>query len=102
MRSLAPREGGGYAVRYVEHDAGDEGRKLNTRDPRVRPERELTCDRLVLAAGNAGLDVPAAQEPSRLPGPQRPARARRFGGNGDLLTFALGANRPLDRERTVP
>jgi len=50
-RSVAPREGGGYVVRFVEHDAADEGRRRDTRDPRVRPERELTCDRLVLAAG---------------------------------------------------
>ena len=87
VRSFEPREGGGYVVHYVEHDAADEGRKLDTGDPHVRPERELTCDRLVLAAGTLGLDVPAAQEPRRLPRAEPRARhaVRR---NGDLLTFA--------------
>ena len=63
VRSLAPREGGGYAVRYVEHDVADEGREIDTSDPRVRPERELTCDRLVLVGRHARLDVPPPQEP---------------------------------------
>jgi cholesterol oxidase len=95
VRSLAPREGGGYAIRYVEHGAADEGRKLNTRDPRVRPEQELTCDRLVLAAGSLGSTYLLLKSRARFPGLSARLGSR-FGGNGDLLTFALGANRPLD------
>ncbi len=98
VRSLAPREGGGYAVRYVEHDAGDEGRKLDTRDPRLRPEQELTCDRLVLAAGTLGSTYLLLRNRDAFPG-LSPRLGTRFGGNGDLLTFALGADRPLVAER---
>ena len=98
VRSLAPREGGGYTVRYVEHDVADEGRKIKTSDPRVRPERELTCDRLVLAAGTLGSTYLLLKSRDAFPG-LSPRLGTRFGGNGDLLTFALGADRPLDAHR---
>ena len=95
VRSFEPREGGGYVVRYVEHEAADEGRKLDTRDPQVRPERELTCDRLVLAAGTLGSTYLLLKSRAAFPG-LSPKLGTRFGGNGDLLTFALGADRPLE------
>jgi len=98
VRSLAPREGGGYSVRYVEHDVADEGREIDTSDPRVRPERELTCDRLVLAAGTLGSTYLLLKSRADFPG-LSPRLGTRFGGNGDLLTFALGADRPLDAHR---
>jgi cholesterol oxidase len=97
-RSFAPREGGGYVVRFVEHDAADEGRRRDTRDPRVRPERELTCDRLVLAAGTLGSTYLLLRSRTAFPG-LSDRLGTRFGGNGDLLTFALGADRPLDAHR---
>jgi cholesterol oxidase len=98
VRSFAPREGGGYAVRYVEHDVADEGRRIDTRDPRVRPERELTCDRLVLSAGTLGSTYLLLKSRGEFPGLS--ARlGTRFGGNGDLLTFALGADRALEPHR---
>jgi cholesterol oxidase len=94
VRSFAPREDGGYLVRYVEHDAADEGRKLDTHDSRVRPVRELTCDRLVLSAGTLGSTYLLLKCRAAFPGLSRRLGSR-FGGNGDLLTFALGARRPL-------
>jgi cholesterol oxidase len=97
VRSFAPRNGG-YVVLYVEHDAADEGRKLNTRDPRLRPERVLTCDRLVLSAGTLGSTYLLLKCRADFPGLSRRLGSR-FGGNGDLLTFALGANRPLEPTR---
>jgi cholesterol oxidase len=93
VRSLAPREGGGYVVRYVEHDPDDEGRKVDTRDAAVRPERELTCDRLVLAAGTLGSTYLLLRSRDAFPGLSAKLGTR-FGGNGDLLTFALKAKRP--------
>ena len=97
VRSLAPR-GGGYVVRYVEHDPADEGREIDTGDPRVRPVRELTCDRLVLSAGTLGSTFLLLK--SRRDFPDLSAKlGSRFGGNGDLLTFAIGAKRPLDAHR---
>ncbi|HXV33695.1 MAG TPA: GMC family oxidoreductase [Gaiellaceae bacterium] len=98
VRSLAPREGGGYTVRYVEHDPADEGREIKTDDPRVRPVRELTCDRLVLAAGTLGSTFLLLRSRDAFPG-LSPRLGSRFGGNGDLLTFAVGAKRPLDAHR---
>ena len=98
VRSLAPREGGGYTVRYVEHDAADEGREIDTSDPRVRPVRELTCDRLVVAAGTLGSTFLLLRSRDALPG-LSPRLGTRFGGNGDLLTFAVGAKRRLDAHR---
>ena len=98
VRSFAPREGGGYVVRYVEHDVADEGRKIDTRDPHVRPERELTCDRLVLSAGTLGSTYLLLKCRDAFPG-LSPRLGTRFGGNGDLLTFALGADRPLEPSR---
>lgn len=93
VRSFAPREGGGYVVRYVEHDPADEGRKIDTRDPSVRPERELTCDRLVLSAGTLGSTYLLLRNRDAFPGLS--ARlGRGFCGNGDLLTFALKARHP--------
>jgi cholesterol oxidase len=93
VRSFAPRDGGGYVVRYVEHDPADEGRKLDTRDGSVRPERELTCDRLVLSAGTLGSTYLLLRNRDAFPGLSRQLGTR-FGGNGDLLTFALKARRP--------
>lgn len=93
VRSFAPREGGGYVVRYVEHDPADEGRKIDTRNPSVRPERELTCDRLVLAAGTLGSTYLLLRNRAAFPGLS--ARlGKGFGGNGDLLTVALKAKNP--------
>jgi cholesterol oxidase len=93
VRSFAPREGGGYVVRFVEHDPADEGRKLDTRDGSVRPERELTCDRLVLSAGTLGSTYLLLRNRDAFPGLSRQLGTR-FGGNGDLLTFALKARHP--------
>jgi cholesterol oxidase len=90
VRSFAPRDGGGYVVRYVVHDPADEGRKLDTRDSSVRPERELTCDRLVLSAGTLGSTYLLLRNRDAFPGLSRQLGTR-FGGNGDLLTFALKA-----------
>ncbi len=98
VRSFAPREGGGYVVRYVEHDVADEGRPIDTGDPRARPVRELTCDRLVLAAGTLGSTYLLLRSRADFPG-LSPRVGSRFGGNGDLLTFALGADRPLEPSR---
>jgi cholesterol oxidase len=93
VRSFAPRQGHGYVVRYVEHDVADEGRKLKTSDPAVRPVRELTCDRLVLSAGALGSTYLLLKSRRDFPD-LSPRLGSRFGGNGDLLTFALKASYP--------
>jgi len=93
VRSFAPREGGGYVVSFVEHDPADEGRKIDTRSSAVRPEREVTCHRLVLSAGTLGSTYLLLRNRDAFPGLSR-RLGTRFGGNGDLLTFALKARHP--------
>ena len=93
VRSFAPREGGGYVVRFVEHDPADEGRKIDTRSSSERPERELTCDRLVLSAGTLGSTYLLLRNRDAFPGLSGKLGTR-FCGNGDLLTFALKARHP--------
>jgi cholesterol oxidase len=84
VRSFAPREGGGYTVEYVVHDRDSEGVPTDTR----RLDRHtLTCDRLVLAAGTLGTTFLMLRNRSAFPALSR-ALGTRFGGNGDLLTFA--------------
>jgi cholesterol oxidase len=100
VRSFAPREGGGYVVRFVEHDPADEGRKIDTHSSSVRPEREVTCDRLVLSAGTLGSTYLLLRNRDAFPGLSGQLGTR-FGGNGDLLTFALKARHPDGSPRIV-
>ena len=100
VRSFGPRAGGGYVVRFVEHDPDDEGRKIDTRSSAVRPEREVTCDRLVLSAGTLGSTYLLLRNRDAFPGLSR-RLGTRFGGNGDLLTFALKARHPDGSPRII-
>lgn len=81
VRSIRPRRGGGYEVRYLVHDPADEDRRS---DGRARPGRTITCDRLVLAAGTYGTTYLLLRNRHRLPA-VGPALGTRFSGNGDLL-----------------
>ncbi|HWI09500.1 MAG TPA: GMC oxidoreductase, partial [Solirubrobacteraceae bacterium] len=97
VRSFEPREGGGYQVEYVVHDAASEGTKTDT----SRLDRQtITCDRLVLAAGTLGTTFLLLKNRSAFPG-LSPALGSRFGGNGDLLTFARNCMKEVDG-RKVP
>jgi cholesterol oxidase len=84
VRSFAPREGGGYSVEYVVHDAASEGMKTDT----AKLDRHtITCDRLILSAGTLGTTYLLLKNRAAFPG-LSPMLGTRFGGNGDLLTFA--------------
>ncbi|MFP5361967.1 MAG: GMC oxidoreductase [Thermoleophilia bacterium] len=97
VRSFEPRDGGGYQVEYVIHDAESEGRKTDT----ARLDRHtITCDRLVLAAGTLGTTYLLLSNRAAFPG-LSPALGSRFGGNGDLLTFARNCMTEVDG-RKVP
>jgi len=85
VRELEPREGGGYRVRYVQHDLAREGSRLNTRK---LPLHEVSCDRLILSAGTFGTTYLLLRNRSRLPALSA-ALGTKFSGNGDLLTLAL-------------
>jgi cholesterol oxidase len=84
VRSFAPREGGGYTLEYVIHDADSEGVPTDTK----RLDRHtITCDHLILSAGTLGTTFLMLRNRSAFPA-LSPALGTRFGGNGDLLTFA--------------
>lgn len=99
VRRIAPREGGGYVVDYVVHEALDSGRPVRTR---TLPVHTITCDRLVLAAGTFGSTFLLLRNRSAFPGLSR-ALGTRFCGNGDLLGFLLDATDPSlpDRHRRI-
>lgn len=97
VRGLAPREGGGYVVRYVVHEPDAEGRRTDTAG---LVERTLSCDRLVLAAGTFGTSYLLLRNRAAFPGLSS-ALGTRFCGNGDLLTFVLGARGEDGRPRTL-
>ncbi|WP_241835328.1 GMC family oxidoreductase [Pseudofrankia asymbiotica] len=80
VRTITPRDGGGYAVGYVVHDPGTPRATVDL------PTRIVTCDRLVLAAGTFGTTYLLLRNRSALPGLSR-RLGRRFCGNGDLLGF---------------
>jgi cholesterol oxidase len=85
VRRIAPREGGGFVVDYVEHRPEDAGRPMPAAQ---RPQATLTCDRLVLAAGAIGSTNLLLRNLSAFPH-LSPALGARFCGNGDLLGFAI-------------
>jgi cholesterol oxidase len=87
VRSFAPREGGGYEIEYVVHDADSEGTPTDT----GRLDRHtMTCDRLIISAGTLGTTYLMLRNRAAFPG-LSPALGTRFCGNGDLLTFARNA-----------
>jgi cholesterol oxidase len=83
--SFEPRDGGGYNVRYVYHDPEREGSRTDTSS---LPLETLTTERLVLAAGSLGSTFLFFKNRSAFPRIS-PRLGTRFGGNGDLLTFAI-------------
>ena len=84
VRSFEPREGGGYQLEYVIHDAESEGVKTDTK---ALDRHTVTCDRLILSAGTLGTTYLLLRNRAAFPGLSA-ALGTRFGGNGDLLTFA--------------
>ncbi|WP_250283217.1 MULTISPECIES: GMC oxidoreductase [unclassified Frankia] len=86
-RSITPRDGGGYTVGYVVHAPGDAVATSTL------PQRTITCDRLVLAAGTFGTTYLLLRNRAALPGISQ-LLGRRFSGNGDLLGFVGGVPGP--------
>ncbi|MEA2221652.1 MAG: cholesterol oxidase, partial [Solirubrobacteraceae bacterium] len=84
VRSFEPRAGGGYQLEYVIHDAESEGVKTDTK---ALDRHTVTCDRLILSAGTLGTTYLLLRNRAAFPGLSA-ALGTRFGGNGDLLTFA--------------
>jgi cholesterol oxidase len=100
VRGFGPLPGGGFEVRYIVHEPGNEGRKVSTSK---LPQHRITCDRLILAAGTFGTTYLLLRNRAAFPGLSR-ALGTRFCGNGDLLGFLLnardrGAHRRIEGSR---
>lgn len=87
VRSFEPREGGGYAIHYVEHDLAREGQKRETHNPTVLPVQTITAERLILSAGTFGTTFLLLKNRSAFPS-LSPALGTHFSSNGDLVNFA--------------
>jgi cholesterol oxidase len=85
VREFAPRDGGGFEVRYVQHSLDSEGHQQDTS---LLPLKRLTADLLVLAAGVFGTTYLLLRNRGRFPGLSGQLGTR-FSSNGDLLGFAI-------------
>ncbi len=85
VRGFEPREGGGYAIHYIEHDPDHEGQPTDTKE---LPRTTVSANRLVLSAGTLGSTYLLLRNRAAFPGLSR-ALGTHFSGNGDLLTFAV-------------
>jgi cholesterol oxidase len=95
VRGFGPREGGGYELSYVVHDAANEGRETDTAK---LDKHTITCDRLILSAGTLGTTYLLLKNRSAFP-QLSPMLGQRFSGNGDLLTFARHCLKEVDGKR---
>src|SRR4051812_19538885 len=92
---IAPRDGGGWTLRYRQHLAAKAGHRAELLDPTDAPERAVAAPVVVLASGTLGSTrFLLANRPSlpRL----SPRIGTGFSGNGDLLFFVRGADRYLE------
>jgi len=98
VRAFEPREGGGYMLDYVIHDEASEGTRTDT----SRLDRHtVSCDRLILSAGTLGTTYLLLKNRAAFPAISR-ALGTRFGGNGDLLTFARHCTTAGPDGRKIP
>jgi cholesterol oxidase len=95
VKAFEPRDGGGYAVHYVRHHPEREGYKTDTSK---LSHETITADRLILSAGTLGSTFLLLKNRSAFPRLSR-RLGTRFGGNGDLLTFAVRASEEVGGER---
>jgi cholesterol oxidase len=95
VRTIEPRDGGGYAVGYLslEDPVGEP-----SRNGRPEPLTRVTCDHLVLSAGTLGTTNLLLRNRSAFPRLSRKLGTR-FCGNGDLLTLALNCGQTVEGRR---
>ena len=85
VTGIAPLHGGGYEVVYTQY-----GTDPDSTGDRSRSPHRVRCADLFLAAGTFGTTSLLLRNRVNLPGLGR-ALGSRFSGNGDLLTFCMGA-----------
>ena len=98
VRTFAPREEGGYVVRYVRHDP--QAHAGRPHDTGRLPLHEITADHLILSAGTLGTPFLLLKNRAAFPR-LSPALGARFNLNGDYLGFVLHSREEQDG-RLVP
>lgn len=83
VKTFRPLQNGGFEVAYVEHHPDEE-------DPPPTSLRLITAKRLILSAGTLGTTYLLLKNRSSFPGLSKRIGTQ-FSGNGDLLSFAVGA-----------
>jgi cholesterol oxidase len=85
VKEIAPLNGKGYAVDYIQHDLQNAGKKLKmSQQPRIK----ITCDRLIISAGTFGSPFLLLNNQKNFPGLSKKLGSR-FNVNGDLLSFIV-------------
>jgi cholesterol oxidase len=97
VREFEPAAGGGYTVRYVEHDLERRGQRTNTSGLALET---VHASRLVLCAGTLGTTYLLLRNRHHFPRLSL-LLGTRFSGNGDLLTFAMSCKEHLG-DRVAP
>jgi cholesterol oxidase len=87
VREFFPVSGAGYKVNYVVHAPDAEGKPTNTKD---LPIHSITCRHLILSAGAVGTPFLLLRNKGQFP-KLTSSLGTRFGGNGDLLGFAVAS-----------
>ncbi len=85
VTGVLPLDGGGFEVSYTKY-----GTDLDQTGDRSRTPHRVRCATLFLAAGTFGTTALLLRNRVNLPALGR-ALGTRFSGNGDLLTFCMGA-----------
>jgi cholesterol oxidase len=95
VRSFNRREGGGYQIQYVQHDLVLEGTPSKTHG---LPLTTITASQLILSAGTLGSTYLLLKNRDQFRNISSKLGTR-FGGNGDLITFALRATETRDGKK---
>jgi cholesterol oxidase len=85
VTAIAPLDRGGFEVTYTQY-----GQDPDKAGRRSRTSGRIRCANLLLGAGSLGTTALLLRNRVNLPALGR-AIGTRFSGNGDLLTFAMGA-----------
>ncbi len=95
VRSFEPREGGGYQIHYVQHNLDLEGIPSKTHQFAVTT---ITANQLILSAGTLGSTYLLLKNRDKFRNISNKLGTR-FGGNGDLISFALRATETKDGKK---
>jgi cholesterol oxidase len=85
VKEIAPLNGKGYAVDYIQHDLKNAGTRLRMSQ---QPRLKITCDRLIIGAGTFGSPFLLLNNQKNFPHLSKKLGSR-FNVNGDMLSFIV-------------